>query len=103
MNPHQPITWSPTPANSGRVAPSLPTSEKGVVDGPAFRAVLERLEDAARDLSRRSESLEDTKDLSGALQDAASSLDDALALRDSVLDAYRSAQQASRASEEDVA
>ena len=103
MNPQQPIAWSPTPANTERVGPSLPTSEKGVVDDSAFRAVLERLEDAARDLSRRSESLEDTKDLSGALQDAASSLDDALALRDSVLDAYRSAQQAAKTSEEDSA
>jgi len=103
MNPQQPISWKPTAASVGATTPSDPSQAERLVDSAAFKAVLERLENAARDLSRRSESLEDTRDLSGAVQDAASSLGDALALRDSVLDAYRSAQQASRAGEEDVA
>ena len=103
MNSQQPISWKPTTANVGATTPSEHAGGERLVDSAAFKAVLERLEDAARDLSRRSESLEDTSDLSGAVQDAASSLGDALALRDSVLDAYRSAQQASSASEEDVA
>jgi len=103
MNSQQPISWKPTPASVDSTAPSRPASGECLVDNAAFKAVLERLENAARDLSRRSESLEDTRDLSGAVQDVADSLGDALALRDSVMDAYRSAQQASRASEEDVA
>ncbi len=103
MNHHQPISWKPTSTSVGSTPPSKLAHGDKLVDSAAFKAVLERLENAAKDLSRRSESLEDTRDLSGAVQDAASSLGDALALRDSVLDAYRSAQQASSASEEDVA
>ena len=103
MNSQQPISWKPTTASVGSTTPSKQTNGDQLVDNAAFKAVLERLENAARDLSRRSESLEDTRDLSGAVQDAAESLGEALALRDSVLDAYRSAQQASRTSEEDVA
>ena len=103
MTSQQPISWKPTPANVEATSAAQPEAKKTSVDGAAFRAVLERLEIAARDLSRRSESLEDAKDLSGAVQDAAHSLGDALALRDSVLEAYRSAQQASKAQGEDVA
>jgi hypothetical protein len=103
MNSQQPISWKPTPASVDTSAPFKAANGEQFVDNAAFKAVLERLENAARDLSRRSESLEDTRDLSGAVQDAAESLGDVLALRDSVLDAYRSAQQASRTSEEDVA
>ena len=103
MTSQQPISWKPTPASVESISTAKHAVEKPAVDGAAFRAVLERLENAARDLSERSESLEDTSDLSGAVQDAASSLDDVLALRDSVLEAYRSAQQASKAQGEDVA
>jgi hypothetical protein len=45
----------------------------------------------------------DAKELSGVVADAASSLGDALALRDSVLDAYRGAEQASKAESEEAA
>jgi len=103
MSQQQPISGNPTPAKVEGLGYTKPATDKSVVDGAAFRAVLERLESAAQDLSRRSESLEDAKDLSGAVQDAASSLGDALALRDSVLDAYRSAQQTAKAREEDIA
>ena len=103
MSQQQPISWNPNSASVEGVGQPRPSTDKSTVDGAAFRAVLERLESAAQDLARRSESLEDAKDLSGAVQDAASSLGAALALRDSVLDAYRSAQQAAKASEEDVA
>ena len=103
MNPQQPISWGSDPAPTQRTSPASTASGESIANNPAFKAILERLESAARDLSRRSESLEDTKALSGAVQDAAQSLDDALALRDSVLEAYRSAQQASNAQEGDAA
>ena len=103
MTSQQPLSWKPTPASVEATSAAKRTVEKPAVDGVAFQALLERLENAARDLSRRSESIEDTGDLSGAVQDAANSLGDALALRDSVLEAYRSAQQASKIRGEDVA
>lgn len=103
MTSQQPLSWKPTPASVESSPAPKPAPKNSAVEGAAFRAVLERLETAARDLSRRSESLEDTKDLSGAVQDAANSLNDALALRDSVIEAYRSAQQASKVRGEDVA
>jgi len=103
MTSQQPISWKPTPASVEATSSTRPSTKKTAVNEAAFREVLDRLESAARDLARRSEALEDTKDLSGAVQDAAESLGDALALRDSVLDAYRSAQQASKARGEDVA
>jgi flagellar hook-basal body complex protein FliE len=103
MTAQQPISWKPTAASVEPTSAAKPAPESSAVEGAAFRELLERLESSARELSRRSESLEDTKDLSGAVQDAASSLSDALALRDSVLDAYRSAQQATKAQAEDVA
>ncbi|MCH2106359.1 MAG: hypothetical protein MK291_06935 [Planctomycetes bacterium] len=103
MNPQRPISWEPSPAPISRTTPASPSKGEGIADNAAFQAVLERLENAARDLSRRSESLEDTKALSGAVQDAAQSLGDALALRDSVLEAYRSAQQAASVKEDDAA
>ncbi len=103
MQANQPLSWKPAPASVDRLSGVQPSAKPDAAASPAFRAVLERLETAARELSRRSESIEDAKDLSGAVQDAASSLSDALALRDSVLDAYRSAQQASKGKEEDAA
>jgi len=96
MTSQQPISRNQTPANIGASPAVQPTRDARTVDGVAFKVVLERLEQAAQDLSRRSESLSDAKDLSGAVADAASSLGDALALRDSVLEAYRGAQQASK-------
>lgn len=103
MNPQQPVSWDPNPAPIHHAKPAGAAKSESIADNAAFKAVLERLENAARDLSRRSESLEDTKALSGAVQDAAQSLGDALALRDSVLEAYRSAQQAASTKEDDAA
>ena len=103
MTSQQPLSWKPTPASVEATPSTRPSTKKTAVNEAAFREVLDRLESAARDLARRSEALEDTKDLSGAVQDAADSLGDALALRDSVLEAYHSAQQASKARGEDVA
>ena len=68
MNPQQPISWGSGPAPTQRTSPASTASGESIANNPAFKAILERLESAARDLSRRSESLEDTKALSGAVQ-----------------------------------
>ena len=103
MTNQQPISVNTNKAHVGSVGSTQPLKEKPAVDSAAFKASLERLETAARDLSKRSESLADAKDLSGVVADAANSLGDALALRDSVLDAYRGAQQAASIESEDAA
>jgi|GEM_PF-1734158 len=61
--------------------------------GPAFRALLDKLQAEARDLQRESESVEAAEDLSGAVERARSSLGDALTLGDQLLEAYREAQR----------
>jgi len=103
MTNQQPISANANKVHVGSVSSTQPSKEKPAVDSAAFKAILERLETAARDISKRSESLADARDLSGVVADAANSLGDALALRDSVLDAYRGAQQAATAESEDAA
>jgi hypothetical protein len=103
MSNQQPISGNANKVHLGGVNSTQLSREKPAVDSTAFKAILERLETAARDISKRSESLADTKDLTGVVAEAANSLGDALALRDSVLDAYRGAQQASASESEDAA
>ena len=103
MTSQQPISSNTNKLHVEGAGPARPVGEKFSVDCAAFKAVLERLESAARDLSKRSESLKDAKELSGVVADAASSLGDALALRDSVMDAYRGAEQASKTENEEAA
>jgi len=57
--------------------------------GAAFRALLERLETQARELEVESRSIEGPKDLTGAVDRAHASLQDALSLGDRLLEAYR--------------
>ena len=103
MTNDQNISVNSNSAPIGGVGASRQQGDKPAVDSAAFKAILERLETAARDISKRSESLTGAKDLSGVVADAADSLGDALALRDSVLDAYRGARQASGAQSGDAA
>ncbi len=103
MTNQQPLSVNTGATHVGGLGSAQPHKEKPAVDSAAFKAILERLETAARDISKRSESLTGAKDLSGVVADAANSLGDALALRDSVLDAYRGAQQASSSNSEDAA
>ena len=60
-------------------------------DGAAFRALLERLETQARDLSRESSEAIGPDDLAGAVENARNALEDALSLGDQLLEAYRAA------------
>lgn len=59
--------------------------------GPAFKALLDKLQQQAKTLQQDSETLEKAEDLSGAVDRARTSLGDALSLSDKLLEAYREA------------
>ena len=67
--------------------------------GPAFRALLEKLEHEAQGLRRASEGLEKPEELAGAVDRARATLDDALSLGDRLLEAFRAANQRGNGSE----
>ena len=71
-------------------APKSPKSEGG---GPAFRALLEKLESQARGLREAGETLDRPEELAGAVDRARESIDDAVSLSEELLEAYRAAQQ----------
>ena len=59
--------------------------------GAAFQALLEKLQQQAHNLQRDSETVARPEELSGAVDRAHSSLQDALSLSDRLLEAYREA------------
>lgn len=61
--------------------------------GAAFKALLERLGQQARDLQQESSSVDSTEALAGAVDRARESLEDALSFGMELLEAYRAAQQ----------
>ena len=61
--------------------------------GAAFKALLDRLQDQARDLQGASQADLDPSDLAGAVDRAHDSLRDALSLSDQLLEAYRETVQ----------
>jgi flagellar hook-basal body complex protein FliE len=83
------------PLKAGAVQPGAkPTAKSALPEsGVAFRALLDELELKARDLQQQSRSLERPEDLADAVQGAKASLDDALSIRDRLLEAFRQAQQ----------
>jgi hypothetical protein len=70
--------------------PNKPDSAEAT-GGPAFHALLEKLQQSARSLSADSEKVEKPDELSGAVDRARSTLNDALSLSDQLLEAYRQA------------
>lgn len=60
---------------------------------PAFEALLDRLEQRAQRLRDREGEVNDPAGLSGAVDDARASLEDALSLGDRLLEAYRQASR----------
>ena len=68
-------------------APSIATES-----GAAFRVLLERREESARELSARSVEVTDASDLAGAVDSARASLADAMTLGERLLEAYREAR-----------
>ncbi|MCC6408098.1 MAG: flagellar hook-basal body complex protein FliE [Planctomycetes bacterium] len=79
---------------TGAVQPGGTTNAKSASSdgGVAFRALLDDLEAKARDLQAQSKALEKPEDLAGAVQGAKASLDDALSIRDRLLEAFREAR-----------
>lgn len=69
--------------------PKPSASDATPASGVAFRALLERLETQARELEVQSRSIESPQDLTGAVDRAHASLQDALSLGDRLLEAYR--------------
>ncbi|MCA8980858.1 MAG: hypothetical protein H6831_11740 [Planctomycetes bacterium] len=68
-----------------------PASE--ATGGAAFKALLDRLQDQARELQGASEGKLEALDLASAVDRAHSSLQDALSLGDQLLEAYRESVQ----------
>lgn len=62
--------------------------------GPAFEALLERLEARAAELQEKSKTLSGATELPGALDAARVSLEEALHLGEELLEAYRAARNA---------
>jgi hypothetical protein len=60
---------------------------------PAFEALLEKLERRAAELRAQADAVEEPEQLASAVEDARTSLEDALSLGASLLEAYRQAQQ----------
>lgn len=83
------------PTRTGPVRPGAqPAAQPGTGEGGvAFRALLDELEAKARELQQKSQALQGPADLAGAVQGAKASLDDALSIRDRLLEAYREARQ----------
>ena len=79
------------------VQPTQPTKSGGSEnaqksDGPAFRALLEKLQAQAAQLEQTSKSVEGAEDLPGAVDEAKASLEDAVSLSDQLLEAFRQSQ-----------
>ena len=89
-----------SPLGSGGIRPNsatnpeapLPKREASIESGPAFRALLEKLEDQARGV-RSQQGVEHPDELAGAADAAKAAVTDALQLRDQLLEAYRATQQ----------
>ena len=67
----------------------------GPTDGtqPSFQVLLERLQESASALERESVSVEEPDELAGAVDRARESLQDALTLKEELLEAWRQAAQ----------
>ncbi|MFT5058767.1 MAG: hypothetical protein ACI87O_000535 [Planctomycetota bacterium] len=72
--------------------PSVGKSEKAESQGVAFRALLDGLEKEARGLSHSSESLQDSKGLANAVGQSERAIEQARALTDQLLEAFRADQ-----------
>ncbi len=77
---------------TGPVTPGSKPDEAGK-GGPAFQALLDKLQEKSRVLSKDSENVDKPEELSGAVDRARSTLNDALSLSDKLLEAYRQAAQ----------
>lgn len=84
-----PIRSGPGDPEAVRGAQDVQRSGPSSGDAPAFRTLLEQLEQRAAELRRHEAELGDASHLAGAVGDARASLEDALTLKDQLLEAYR--------------
>ena len=90
MMNQNPIVGGPGAAQPGGA--SSPGTRPSGEGGPAFRALLEKIEAHARDIKAASEDVADPKSLAGAVDAARASIEDALSLHDQLLETYRASQ-----------
>jgi len=69
-----------------------PKDSKTEETGPAFRILLEQLQEKAAELHETSKDVGDPVELRGAIDTARATLEDALSLGDQVLEAFRSSR-----------
>ena len=81
-------TPKPLAPSERRATPAIPDT-----GGPAFQALLEKLEGQARGLESASRTVDGPHKLAGAVDQAKESYRGALELRDRLLEAFRAAQQ----------
>jgi len=72
---------------TGGVSPGKSGATSG--NGPAFEALLEKLQTQADGLRQKTEQVDDPGQLAGAVDMARTSLNDALSLSEQLLEAYR--------------
>jgi len=92
VNPSQPRPLGPGETSSAKPA-QAPGSKTETRNAPAFKALLEKLQQQAQNLNRESETVAHPEELSDAVDHARSSLNDALSLSDRLLEAFREAMQ----------
>ena len=69
------------------------TSRPESADAPAFKALLDKLEQKARELEAETRGVDDASHLAGAVEGAKSSLEDALSLGEELLESFRQNRQ----------
>lgn len=92
MAENSPIQRPSTPPATNATSGSEKAAE-AAKGGPAFRALLESLQEKARSLQHDSQHVDRPEELSQAVDRARASLSDALSLSDRLLEAYREAVQ----------
>ena len=72
--------------------PAAEPSQGADSENPAFRVLLERLQVQAEALEEKSKGVDDPRQLTGAVDAARASLEDALSLGEELLEAFRKVQ-----------
>jgi hypothetical protein len=106
IDPHEPRPLNPAggagaAGKARKVAQEGAPGSQGLGASPAFRVLLERLSETARDLQEKTEGVEKPDQLAGAVHRARQSLDDALNLGGRLLEAWRAERQSPNTTETD--
>ena len=88
-----PNTGGPDKARGIGPAPIPGDKRSERAGGTEFQALLDKIEESARDLAEKSKSVEKPEQLAGAVDSARESLEDVLSLKDQLLEAYEQAKR----------